>query len=711
MISLVSIAAAGLGTMVATAPAANASPATISDDTAGVRGVVYASLQQGDRIYIGGEFDFAGRWSGSSQIVDTAGGRVAFPALRSVGDINVAIPDGVGGWFVGGSFSQVLGSPRIGLARITKAGKLTTFRADVTGSVNALALSGGTLYVGGNFSSVGGASRSNLAAVNAGTGAVTGWTPGANGTVRAMEVSGSSLLVGGAFSQAGGASRTGLAQLDLASGTATAFNPGVTGEVRALDASGGTLYVGGDFSNAAGASRTDLAAIDIATAAATAWAPTTDGAVNALSVAGSQVVVGGEFTSASGQPRQNLAGFGTDGSLTAWQADANGPVLDLEPAPSGDVQAVGAFTTVDGLPRLNGAAVNAAGDVTAWDPGTDATIRAVAVSTAKNAAGVTVSNNLLGGSFEYVNGVANDNVAALDVATGDVVRTFVADTDAVVKALALASDGSRLFVGGGFQNVNGAFRSRLAALSPATGALQNWSANATGSVNALAVDADALYVGGGFGAVAGNQATNRLARVSVATSDVDPTFDPNPGGTVRALEVTSDGSRIFAVGTFTSFAGQNRPGAAMVAEDGSLDAWAPSEGGSAIAADLSPDQSRIYFSTSKNRTFAYDYLTANANTPTWIARTGGDVQAIAATDDEVYVGGHFRNFPEEKKSRNHLASVYASTGLATDWGPGANGDFGVWTITATANSLLIGGDFDRSGTRRQPGFARFAGTP
>jgi hypothetical protein len=697
--------------MIGAAPAAQASPASVSDDTAGVRGVVYASMQHGNRIYIGGEFDFAGRWSGSSQIVDTTGGRVAFPALRSVGDINVAIPDGVGGWFVGGSFTQVLGSNRFGLARITKAGKLTAFRADVTGSVNALALSGGTLYVGGDFSSVGGTSRSNLAAVNASTGTVTSWAPASNGTVRALEVSGSSLFVGGAFSQAGGANRNGLAQLDLVNGTATAFNPGVSGEVRALDASGGTLFVGGDFGSAAGAARTDLAAIDIATATATAWAPSTDGAVNDLTVAGGLVVVGGSFTSASGQPRANLAGFGTDGSLAAWQADTNGPVLDLEPTPSGDLQAVGSFTTVDGLPRLNGAAVNAAGDVTAWDPGTDATIRAVAVSTAKNAAGVVVSNSLLGGSFEYVNGVANDNIAALDVATGDVVRTFVADTDAVVKALALASDGSRLFVGGGFQNVNGAFRSRLAALDPATGALQKWSSNATGSVNTLAVHGDHLYLGGGFGAVSGNQAMNRLARVSVASSDVDPTFDPNPGGTVRALEVTSDGSRIFAVGPFTSFAGQSRPGAALVDANGVLDPWAPSTGGSAIAADLSPDQTRIYFSTSNNRTFAYDYLTPGANTPTWITRTGGDVQAIAATDDEVYVGGHFRNFPEEKRSRNHLASLHASSGLTTDWGPGANGDFGVWTITATADSLLIGGDFDRSGGRRQPGFARFAGTP
>lgn len=204
---------------------------------------------------------------------------------------------------------------------------------------------------------------------------------------------------------------------------------------------------------------------------------------------------------------------------------------------------------------------------------------------------------------------------------------------------------------------------------------------------------------------------SHLARVSISTSTVDTGFDPNPGGSVKALEVTTDGSKIFAVGTFTSFAGQSRPGAALVNVNGSLGSWAPSEGGSAIAADLSPDQNRIYFSTSRNRMFAYDYTGLSPNSPTWISRTGGDVQAIAATATEVYVGGHFRNFPEEKQARPHLASVYVTTGLVTPWSPGANGSFGVWSITATANSLLIGGDFDRAGTRRQTGFARFAGTP
>jgi hypothetical protein len=713
--TLLAISATVIGSALAVAPAAHASPASRTDDTAGVRGVVYTTLQHGNRIYIGGQFDFAGRWSGAGQLVDATGGRVASPALRIVGQVNAAVPDGIGGWFIGGSFTQVLGAQRLGLARITKAGKLSPFRADVAGTVNALAYGGGNLYVGGSFTSVGGTSRTNVASISALTSSVNAWNPGANGPVRALEMApgNAAVYAGGAFSQVGGASRSNLAELDASTGSATAWNPGVTGEVRAIKSAGATAYIGGDFSAAGGASRTDLAAIDASTGIATSWAPTTNGAVNALTIpsGGTQVLAGGMFSSVSGQPRQNLVGIGADGGVLPWTVDANGEVFDLESPPNGEVQVVGAFTSVDGSSRLRGASVTSSGDLGAWNPGTDEAIRAAAASTAKDATGAIVTKTIIGGSFSYVNGAPRKNIAAIDVATGDLDRSFIADTNGTVKALAMAPAGDRLFIGGAFTDVNGAYRSRLAALSPVSGAALSWSANAGGGVNALATNGDALYVGGGFTNIGGVNNIAELARVSIATSAVDTTFNPNPGGSVKALEVTLDGSRIFAVGPFGSMSGQSRPGAALVNVNGSLGSWAPTEGGSSIAADLSPDQTRIYFSTSKNRMFAYDYTGANPNTPTWISRTGGDVQAIAATATEVYVGGHFRNFPEEHKSRNHLASVYVTTGLATDWGPGANGEFGVWSITATADSLLIGGDFDRAGTRRQPGFARFSGTP
>jgi hypothetical protein len=91
------------------------------------------------------------------------------------------------------------------------------------------------------------------------------------------------------------------------------------------------------------------------------------------------------------------------------------------------------------------------------------------------------------------------------------------------------------------------------------------------------------------------------------------------------------------------------------------------------------------------------------------------VQAIVATDDEVYIGGHFNTLPEAKLNRLALASFLPQNGQATAWDPGANGSFGVWAmgLTRTALSpnavpaLSIGGDFTRVAGLARRGYTRF----
>ena len=58
-----------------------------------------------------------------------------------------------------------------------------------TGSVHSLAVANGVVYMGGSFSQMGGQSRSNIAAVDATSGALLGWNPGASGTVSSLAVS------------------------------------------------------------------------------------------------------------------------------------------------------------------------------------------------------------------------------------------------------------------------------------------------------------------------------------------------------------------------------------------------------------------------------------------------------------------------------------------------------------------------------------------
>lgn len=312
----------------------------------------------------------------------------------------------------------------------------------------------------------------------------------------------------------------------------------------------------------------------------------------------------------------------------------------------------------------------------------------------------------IGGSFKSVSGVARSNVAAIR-ADGTLDPVWNPSTDGVVYALAASADGSKIFLGGSFTTVGGQARGRLAAVTPDTGQLvAGWTTTAkNNSVRALATDsADRLYVGGNFGSI-GGRAISRLAALSQSTGVVSTSFVPAPSDTVRGLALSDDGTKLYAAGSFLNMGGAARRGAAELnAATGAVTTFAPTEGGVAISIDVTPS-GRLFFGTTSNRTYAYDPAVGSA--PVYRVRSGGDVQAILATDAEVYVGGHFTNFPEAKLSRVHIASFSTANGQLTGWNPGVNGAYGVWAFGQLATALTVGGDFTRAAGLSRRAFARF----
>jgi hypothetical protein len=638
---------------------AAASPSPTPDTTAGTNGDVLAIVQVGTRTYLGGSFSWAGPFTGSGVVVGDSDGRRIGATPRVNGPVRSAVTDGAGGWYIGGEFTFVNGQPRARIAHLLPSGAVTAWNPGADGPVLTLAVGGSKIYAGGSFATVGGQARSNLAAVDAATGAATAWDPAANGPVNALALSGDGgrLYAGGAFAAVGGQQRGNLAAVDTATGAVLGWDPGANGPVNALalSADGTRLYAGGAFAAIGGQARINLAAVDAATAAALGWNPGPSGPVHTLALAadGTRLYAGGAFTSIGGQARGNAAAVDT--------------------------------TT---------------GAATAWDPSAEAAVHAIAPAG---------SRLLVGGAFRMLNGRARNNLAAIDATTGEVDLAWNPDANNQVRSLAPSSDGSRIFVGGTFTRLGGKARGRIGAVDAVTGAVANWNPGTVGGVRAVAVGGDRVYIGGNFTSV-GGVARTRLAAVDATTGAVDPAFAPTADAEVRALAVTPDGTRLYAVGYFKAIAGVARPGAASLdPTTGAATSFSPSTGGAAIALALSPDATRFYFSTTSNRTYAY--APAAGNTPVWTLRTGGDVQAVAASASEVYVGGHFTNLPVEKLSRLHLASVNAATGTATSWDPRPDGAFGVWALTALPGALLAGGDFDKVGGKTQPRFARFTGTP
>ena len=124
-------------------------------------GVVASTAVSGSTAYLGGNFTYVGaahgklrrsRLGGRARLV--VAGRRRQRLRRRAGRID--------GFFIGGLFSSVGTKHASNLAHIKSDGTLdTAWTGSTNGTVNALAVSGGTVYAGGDFTTAGGAARTD----------------------------------------------------------------------------------------------------------------------------------------------------------------------------------------------------------------------------------------------------------------------------------------------------------------------------------------------------------------------------------------------------------------------------------------------------------------------------------------------------------------------------------------------------------------------
>ncbi|HYT39007.1 MAG TPA: hypothetical protein VEN99_05825, partial [Acidimicrobiia bacterium] len=369
------------GLAAVTAPA-EADPAAVPAESWVTNGTVYAVSQVGTRLYVGGSFTQAGPNTGFGVALDPSTGAwaPAFPKIN--GTVLVAVPDGAGGFYIGGDFSRVGTRSRHNGARIVPGAAagtwdVTAWNPETDKPIRAIALSptSNVAYIGGDFSVAQGVARAGVAAVNSFTGdPVLAFDPGAGtgtgtapasvvGPVAALAVSadGSRLYAGGFFTSMAGVARAGLAALNAATGALdAAFNPAPSGggvETLALTSSG-RLLLGGGFTKIGATTRNHLAAVTAAAGALdAAWAPSADGAVHTLRLTadGTKVFAGGAFANIGSSARSRLALLSANatGALdTGWNPVADADVSALALSADGTrLFAAGSFTKLGGAAR------------------------------------------------------------------------------------------------------------------------------------------------------------------------------------------------------------------------------------------------------------------------------------------------------------------------------------------------------------------------
>ncbi len=738
---------AGLSLVAAAALASGAAAQSLDLDLWGTNGSVYTMARSGDLLYIGGRFSTVGPCTGGGVPLDPRTGAPRRPFARVNGRVTAVVSDGAGGWFIGGHFSGVEGLPRASLAHVLADGSVADWAPGVAGAsrfirtpdpetrtpgVNALVLVGNTLYVGGFFTTACGEPRGNLAAVDAGTGALLPWDPRADDEVLCLAAKGGIVYVGGFFANVGGAARGSIAALDPGTGAATAWDPNAGTNwwggtrVRTIVPHGHTVLVGGDFDFIGGQPRNSVAILDAATGKATSWDAGLEPKrryiahgswewpfVASIAVQGRDVFIGGLFAVAGGCARGTLAALdiGT-GVATGFDA-AMGWSAVYALATRGNTLYVGGYLyTIGGEIRPNIAALDCGtGHATSWNPRADGVVEAIATD------GATV---FAGGSFgSLYDWQARNGAACLDLATG-----AATPWDARLGGFGLSSlglIGNTVYMVGAFYSAGGQTRGNIAALDATTGAATPWDAGSldgmTYPTHAVLTTTDSIvYVAGRFDNLGGRRGFAALDPFTGAPTAWDARADENDGSAVLPY-----GDRVFVGGRFMRIGGAERRSlAALEATTGNALHWNPGPADLFITA-LAARDSTLYVGgtflsmSGESRTdlAAVDISTGRALP--WNPAPDADyedlnsvhVNALALSRDHVWAGGKFATI--QGQPRPFLAALDPTTGAPTEWQSGATGE--VYGLAASGDTVYVGGAFRAMGGFPRGGLAAVIPAP
>lgn len=363
-----------------------------------------------------------------------------------------------------------------------------------------------------------------------------------------------------------------------------------------------------------------------------------------------------------------------------------------------------------------------------------------------------VGNTMVaGGKFDHVRqtkdgaAIPRSNVFAFDATTG-AITSFAPAVDGEVDALWPGPDGTSVFIGGKFNNVNGVISRKIARLNLSNGqAVSGFKVPfIDGPVNDFAISGGRLFVGGQFDKVnaiphSGLAALNPATGALDSYMNVQLTGHHNWNGAatgfsrvgVYKFDITANGQRMVAVGNFKLGNGGDHDQVVMIdlgSTSATIAPWQTNHFKNPCASTafdswvrdvgFGPDGS--YFAVATTGAPAGDlcdsvsrWESANGADlhPTWVNYTGGDsLWSIAVTGAAIYIGGH------ERWSNNTFAGDSAGpgavprpgvgafdpvNGLPLTWNPGRNPrGAGAFALLATPTGLWVGSDTNFIGNRQ-----------
>lgn len=354
------------------------------------------------------------------------------------------------------------------------------------------------------------------------------------------------------------------------------------------------------------------------------------------------------------------------------------------------------------------------------------------------------------GSAAGQNQTPRTHLMSYTLSTG-VMTSWAPTLNGQVRTVVASPDGSRLYVGGDFTEVNGQARSRIAAFNTATGQLvPNFAPNVGYTVHDIAVSDTTVYVGGAYAGV-GAQPRQNLAAFSVSNGAL-LSWAPSADRPVLAVELSEDGQYLLVGGHFENVNGVPTRGLAKLdAETGTLLPWpvlisnagADSAVNSLTVRGGSVFGSGFHFGPGGNQEGPWR-VNVESGALEWVADCHGDTYdtypgpaGLYAASHAHYCGNTSLGAPQYNpwKFQHNMAWSLEATGKNirevhgyTNWegqpSPSilhwhpvmAIGSFtgmsqAAWTVEGNDDYTVVGGEFPRVNGGAQQGLARFAVRP
>lgn len=652
-------------------------------------GVVEWTVLEGARLKVAGSFDQIGVPSGTFACIDRAGERLAAPRCRR-GATSTVIPDGTGGFFVGGFWAMTDGAAGGGLVRFDGEGRLDARWRERFGGVacKRLARHGGVVFAalkGGAFGD-----RVTLVAIDRDTLEVV-WRPAFDGNVSALAVDDDALVVGGDFSTADGAPRRGVAIFDLATRTLRDVAPPAFARLPAAIAlTSDRIYVGTTTNVQRSGIADALVALD-RERGEIVWRPEVGpfrGEVKALLVHAGALVVGGRFTLFDGARRNAFAVVGLPDHVL--RPTTVTPAVEPAPHPNAvylwgnEVDALAA----DGDGFLVAGALGDGRKIVRVDGRgneRDLPVRINGRIAALAAEGEPVA---IAGGFSMVGEPAAPSAAAIDLASGDVVPW------------SLPAPGSF-----GASDAAGTVIAQRAESFPHATTITYrgddgtaWTTTTNGAVASFALDAEHVYLAGSFTRV-GAVPRHYVACLTRAGAVTDLRLDLDK----PALGIARVGDRILVGGSF-SRVGQERTGplVALDAKSGAPIPLSVTLSGSVRVLAVGPEHVFVAGSFETKRgplaknalLFERAAFTPKAVPIVLGAKYGNGVLGRAAiTEGTIVFSGEFTQV--NGVARDGLAAVDFDGNLS-DWAPKivlVGGSPAIRSLAVGGGRLVVGGTF------------------